>query len=477
MMEASDLLALLPFLVLLAAILLVLGLAAFRRGRRGATALALGGLALAFGSLFWAASGVPRRVTALLEVDSFSLFYMGIIIAAAFFVVLLGDGYLRRRGGPREEFLLLVLIATLGAAALVASSHFASLFLGLEVLSVSLYVLISYLRAEDRALEAGLKYLILTSTSSAFLLFGAALVYAVAGTLDFGALAVPRSAGGAFEDTLFHAGVALTLTGLGFKLAVAPFHLWTPDVYEGAPAPVTAFVATVSKGAVVALLLRYGGPAGLREQPGLYLALAAIAGVSMLAGNLLALFQENVKRLLAYSSIAHLGYVLVAFLAGGELGARAVGFYLVAYFITTLGALGVVGALSRGESDCDRLAEYRGLFWRRPALAAGFTASLLSLAGIPLTAGFIGKFTLLAAGVGSALWVLVFLLVAGSAVGIFYYLRLTVTLYLPADDTERDLPPPEAPGSLALALLFTALILLGIYPAPLFDVIDAAAGG
>jgi NADH-quinone oxidoreductase subunit N len=216
------------------------------------------------------------------------------------------------------------------------------------------------------SLEAGIKYLVLAAASAAFLLFGMALIYAQLGTLQFGQIAAMLISGLSYQKSLIYPGMALIITGIGFKLAVVPFHMWTPDVYEGAPAPVTAFVATVSKGGMVALLLRYFYETGAYRLHPVFVVFSIIAIASMIAGNLLALLQKNVKRILAYSSIAHLGYILVAFLAGGNRAAEAVTFYLVAYFITTLGAFGVVTVLSNGDRDADSLEDYEGLFWRRP---------------------------------------------------------------------------------------------------------------
>ena len=214
------------------------------------------------------------------------------------------------------------------------------------------------------------------------------------------------------------AGLAMILVGVGFKLALAPFHMWTPDVYQGAPAPATAFLATVSKGAVFAVLLRYFAALGAAESGSLRAVLTLIAILSMFVGNLLALMQANVKRILAYSSIAHSGYLLVALLAARAYAPLAASYYLLAYFVTTLGAWGVVAALSTQEGDADSLEDYRGLAWRRPWLGGALTAMLLSLAGIPLTAGFIGKFYLLTAGVAGRMWLLVIMLVINSAIGL-----------------------------------------------------------
>jgi len=475
-MTTDELLASLPFLVLGGAVVLVMLATAIRRHHLMALLLTLLGLAAAFGSLFTLHTGTgARRVTALLLVDDYALFFLGLILLASIAVVLLSFGYLEVLGGAREEYYLLLLLATLGSATLIASTHFASFFLGLEILSVSLYALIAYARGRPLSVEAGIKYLILAGTSSAFLLFGMALVYAELGTMEFGRIGSLISSGNKVPALLMM-GLTMVIVGIGFKLAVVPFHMWTPDVYQGSPAPATAFVATVSKGAMYALLLRFFTPMGIHAHWSLFLVFAIIAVASMVAGNLLALLQTNVKRILAYSSIAHLGYLLVPFLAGSVLGIRVAALYLATYFATTLGAFGVVTVLSGGDGDAENLDTYRGLGRERPWLAGVFAAMLLSLAGLPLTAGFVAKFFLVSSGVGAALWVLVVVLVVTSGIGVFYYLRVIAAMYLQ--------PRPEgAPGAAApsftwssgivLAVLALVLLWLGIYPSPLLQLIEA----
>ncbi|HZD03370.1 MAG TPA: NADH-quinone oxidoreductase subunit N, partial [Longimicrobiales bacterium] len=333
-MSPDALLALSPLLILSGTAVAVLLGTALGRSHRLAAAGTAGGLALALAAVPAASSASPGRVTALLSLDRFAYFYMGLVLSAGLAVCLLSYGYLEERKEDREEFYVLLILATLGAAVLVAGSHLASFFLGLELLTVSLYALIAYPHGGDgRPVEAGLKYLVLAAASSSFLLFGMALVYSRFGEMEFARIGASVAAAGAFRDAWILLGTAMILTGAGFKLAVVPFHMWTPDVYEGAPAPVTAFVATVSKGAVFALLLRYFAASGAYGSgPAMkVVGLAAIA--SMIAGNLLALLQDNVKRMLAYSSIAHLGYLLVAFLGGGSLAGEAATFYLLAYFV------------------------------------------------------------------------------------------------------------------------------------------------
>jgi NADH-quinone oxidoreductase subunit N len=472
-MTIDDLVALSPLLAIAAASVALMLVIAFHRDARAALVCALAGIALSFAMLPVAASKAPRQITTLLILDQYALFYLGLLFIAGFAVALLAHGYLGRLGGQLEEFYLVLLLATAGGAALVMSAHFVSFFLGLEILSVSLYVLIAYPRRSARGVEAGIKYLILAAASAAFLLFGMALIYAELGTMEFAQMA-SGTAGGDVRQELLLIGQAMIFVGVGFKLAVAPFHVWASDVYEGAPAPVTAFIATVSKGAVFALLVRYFANLGDEVVQPFFPALAAIAVASMFVGNLLALAQTNVKRILAYSSIAHMGYLLVAFLAGGSLGATAVAFYLVAYFVTNLIAFGVVTILS-GRREADEIEDYRGLFWRRPWLATTFLAALLSLGGIPLTAGFMGKFYVLMAGVESALWLLAIILVVNTMISFYYYLRVAFMMFRDAPEGEaaaiRPLPSLSFMGAATLALLMLLMVWIGVYPGPLVQTI------
>ena len=473
-MITSDLLALLPLLLIAASALAVmLGIAA-KRSPALAAGLTLAGLTAALLSVWVAAGVVPRQVTSLLLVDRYALFYMALIIVSAAVAAVLAYQYFEKHDGQREELYLLLLLASLGCAVLVASSHFASFILGLEVLSVSLYAMVAYLTDRKPALEAGIKYLILASASAAFLLFGTALIYAATGTLEFSKLRDVSLNGSPF---LLLSGIALTLTGIGFKLGVAPFHLWTPDVYQGTSPPVAAFVATTSKSAMVALLLRYFYLSGALRNYAVFLVLATIAVVSMCAGNFLALRQNNVKRILAYSSIAHFGYILVALLAGSSMATGAVAFYLVAYTVTLLATFGVVSVLSNSGRDAEDVEDYRGLFWRRPGIAGVFTVALLSMAGIPATMGFLGKFYILAAGANAAAWPLIVVLVLTSVAGLFYYLRIVVALF---EDPPEHAVPSQAlsrGGVLVLVALAVLVIWLGVYPSPLLDLIRTSLVG
>ena len=472
-MTSSLLRASLPLLIVAVTAVAVMLCIAIRRNHRLTAVISVIGLAMAFVSLWPASSVAPLQVTSLLVIDRYALLYMGFLLVAAMALILLAFPYMENRSEQKEEFYLLLILATLGSMILTASCHMASLFLGLELLSISLYALIAYPRTQALPLEAGIKYLVLAASSSAFLLFGLALLYIAEGNMDFRRMTPPApGSGGGFA---YLAGTVLVITGIGFKLAVVPFHLWTPDVYEGAPVPVTGFVATVSKAGVFAFLLRWLRTTG--SDP-VTLVLAIIAIASMLVGNLLALRQTNIKRLLAYSSIAHMGYFLVAAVVGGILGRTAATYYLAAYVTTILGAFGCLTVLSsatpREEQTFD---DIRGLFWRRPQIASVFTAMLLSLAGIPLTAGFLGKFYVLTAGASAAAWTLILVLIASSTIGLVYYLRVIVAMFTESEgsvEEDQRTMPGITPGIVLCVLVF-GLLLLGVYPGPLWNGIQSAA--
>jgi NADH-quinone oxidoreductase subunit N len=478
-MTYIDVYVLLPLIALAGSALTVMLQTAFYRCHFLSMLLALSGIAFSFAAMINVYPCLPHQVTALLIFDRYTFLYTGLILAASFVIVVLSYGYLEKHGGEQGEFYILMLLAVLGAVILINSGHFASLFLGLETLSVSLYALIAYDRSSSRGIEAGIKYLVLAAASAAFLLFGMALIYAELGTMSFHQIAGETLHA---RNVTILAGTAMIIVGAGFKLAVVPFHMWVSDVYEGAPVPVTAFIATVSKGAMFALILRYFSLVDARSDDALFLIFGLIAIASMFFGNILALLQNNVKRVLAYSSIAHLGYLLVAFLADRTLAFTAVTFYLTAYFITTLGAFGIITVLSEGQKEADSLEDYQGMASRRPWLTFVFIAMLLSLAGIPLTAGFIGKFYIVRAGAGSSLWLLVIILAINNAIGLFYYLRVIIALFRKsAIETAYEDTIAYTKISLTdrmvLSVLTLLLVWLGIYPALFIDLIRHFGSG
>jgi NADH-quinone oxidoreductase subunit N len=373
----------------------------------------------------------------------------------------LSHGYLLYQESEREEYFIILYTAVLGSLILAAASNFTTLFLGIETLSISLYILIAYRRSRRDSVEAAVKYLVLASLASSFILFGMGLIYLDTGALEFSRISlVLRSSD--YSSPLLLTGFGMMTLGIGFKLALVPFHMWTPDVYEGAPVPVTSFIATVSKGAVMAVLLRFFYVINGFRNHNFILMFTVIAVLTMFIGNLLAIRQKNLKRILAYSSISNMGYLLVSLLMGSREGIDAAVFYILSYFITTLGAFGVITLLSGRDNDADKLKDYTGLFWKRPWIAAVLTLSLLSLAGIPITTGFMAKFYLVFAGINSGLWILVISLIINSVIGLYYYLRVITTLFSPAD--EMALPAISFEGKLVLGFLGCSILWLGVNP-------------
>jgi NADH-quinone oxidoreductase subunit N len=490
-MTAPDLLVLLPAIITGYGAVVVLLAGAYWRNHSGVALLSLAVLAGAFLSIFAALPLAPRQVTPLLHVDAFALCYMGLFLLGAFGIAIFSHDYLRWARAGSEKYYGLLLLATLGMLVLAASSHFVSFFLALETLSVSLYALIGYALRRPTSLEASLKYLVLAGVALAFLLFGMALIYSQSGTMDFerlGRSLPPAPLGSSGLTALLPLGLGLILVGFGFKLAAVPFHTWAPDVYQGAPAPVSALVATGSKAAMFALLIRFASVAALRERASSLLLLEVLAILTMFGGNLLALLQHNIKRLLAYSSIAHMGYLLIPLLAGGAEAVSSIGFYFASYFIATIGAFGVISVLSAQGSELENLEDYRGLGSRRPGLAAVLGLTMLSLAGIPLTVGFIAKLYIFAAAARAGLWFLLVIGLLNSGLAAYYYLRVLAALYLlpptAAGEGERaatpsvgwpsvqvGLPAGRVVGSaIGLAVLALLTILFGIYPTPLIAV-------
>ncbi len=480
-MSKTDFLSIIPLFILTSSAILIMFSISIKRNHKLIYIITAASLIGDFIYLVMYNARVQWILEPLFIFDGFGVFNMGLILLTAVAVTMISYAYFEQREERKEEYYILLILATLGACTLVISKHFVSFFLGLEILSVSLYSMIAYLRTRPRSDEAGIKYLIMAAFSSAFLLFGMALVYATTGSMEFTVIADHLSKLPAMPLILI-AGFGLMIVGIGFKLSIVPFHMWAADVYEGAPAPVTAFIATISKGGMIALLVRFFIAIDGYRYESLIIIFTVIAIASMFVGNLLALRQRNVKRILAYSSIAHMGYIIVAFLAGGGIGVEAVVFYLVAYFITTVGAFGIVAMLSDKDHDAELMDDYHGLLWRRPWTAAAFAAMLLSLAGIPLTAGFVGKFYVVAAGVSTSLWLLVIMLAINSAIGLYYYIKIIAIMFesheLKAEDTQTRLQPTAyIVSGVTLSALVGLLLWVGIYPEWIMDVIRKYVNG
>ena len=466
-MTKNDFLGIVPLFILTSAAILIMFSISVKRNHKVIYAITLFSLLADFIYLVVYMGGLKWVIEPLFIIDGFGLFNFGLILVTSLVVAMISYAYFEQREERKEEYYILLILATLGAATMVISKHFVSLFLGLEILSVALYAMIAYLRKRPRSDEAGIKYLIMAAFSSAFLLFGMALVYSTTGTMEFSGIAKFLST---YDELplIMLAGFGMMVVGVGFKLSVVPFHMWAADVYEGAPAPVTAFIATVSKGGMMALLVRFFTQINGYHFPNLVLIFTVISMASMFVGNILALRQNNVKRILAYSSIAHIGYLLVAFLAGGALGIEAVNFYLVAYFVTSLGAFGILSTLSDKVEDAETMEDYRGLLWRRPFTAALLIGMMLSLAGIPITAGFVGKFYLVAAGVNAQEWLLVVTLAVNSVIGLFYYIKIIAIMFEHHEGEKEPAamlrPVSYIVSGVTMAILALLLLWLGAYP-------------
>jgi NADH-quinone oxidoreductase subunit N len=371
-----------------------------------------------------------------------------------------------------------MLLSAAGGVMMAMANDLVVLFLGLEVLSIALYVLAGYHLRRAESSESALKYFVLGAFSSAFLLYGIALVYGATGSTNLGAIAEFLEGNVLTEDGLLLAGFALLLVGLGFKVAAVPFHVWTPDVYQGAPTPVTAFMASASKAAGFAGILRVFVSTFDLYQDDWRPVLFVLATLTLLVGSVLAIVQDDVKRMLAYSSISHAGFVLVGVQAASDRGVSAALFYLLAYTFMVVGSFGVVTLVARRGDDDHRLETYRGLATRRPVLAFAFTVFLLAQAGVPFTSGFLAKFNVIGAAVDADSYALAILAMLAAAVSAYLYLRIVVTMYMSGEEgeepaaRERIAVPALARVSLAVALAVT--VLFGLLPGPAIDWADDA---
>lgn len=476
----EQLIPLAPVWIVSLTAVLVMLLIAWRRHHHLTGTVSVIGLNLALASVLWLAlreGASPASVTSLYMVDSYALAYMGMLLVGALACTTLSHAYIDSYRNNREELYLLLLIAVCGALLMVCSVHFASFFIGLELLSVPTYGLLAYTHERSRALEAGFKYMVLSATASAAMLMGMAFIYAFTGSLAFAEIGQNLTV--ALQNPLAVAGAGLLLMGMAFKLSLVPFHGWTPDVYQGAPAPMATFLASVSKVAMFAMVVRTLLMTALLAMTGVQKALTILAVLSIVIGNLLAVRQVNLKRLLGYSSIAHFGYAMVALVCLGVGSLASIGIYLLAYLLTTLGAFGVVTLMSSpyDGDEAETLADYRGMFWRRPVLTAVLTVMLLSLAGIPLTAGFIGKFFVVFAAVQSMNWWLAGVVILGSAIGLYYYLRVMVVMYMTPPDTPRIDAQGHwgnRAGGIMVLLVALLVLVLGIWPNPMVDLVSWA---
>jgi len=471
-----------PELVLVCGALVLLVAGTFLHRRRVGSAYAFftvltaGGALVSTGFLWRRVSGghgeASLAVADALVIDGFSVFMAVVICSAVVVGALLADDYLRREGLEGPEFYVLMLLSAAGGVIMAAANDLIVVFLGLEILSIALYVMAGYHRRRAESQEAAIKYFVLGAFSSAFFLYGVALTYGATGSTNLGAISrFLREQ--ILTEGVFLAGMAFLLVGLGFKVAAVPFHMWTPDVYEGSPSPVTGFMAAAAKAAGFAALLRIFfstfATSRLDWQPLVW----ALAVLSLAVGSVLAVVQTDVKRMLAYSSISHAGYVLIGLQAGTDQGIAGSLFYLLAYTFMVLGSFGVVTLVSRRGDAKHDLEDYRGLARRSPALALTFTVFLLAQAGVPFTSGFLAKFYVIGAAVESSSYALAIIAMIAAVVATFFYLRLIVVMYGGDDDDDKAVARVAVPATAALALGICLVFTIGVGFAPEF-VIDFA---
>ncbi|MEI6206949.1 MAG: NADH-quinone oxidoreductase subunit N [Desulfuromonadales bacterium] len=397
--------------------------------------------------------------------DNFATFFKVIFLVAAGLAVLISDQYMEREGCNHGELYPLILFAVVGMMLMASGTDLMTIFLGLEVMSVSLYVLAGFNRANQKSNEAGLKYFLLGAFSTGFLLYGMALLYGATGTTRIykiaailGQMTLPSA------NIMLVAGMLLMLTGFLFKVAAAPFHMWTPDVYEGAPTPVTAFMSAGPKAAGFAAALRILLIALPTLQVEWSQLLWIIAVLTMTVGNITALRQDNIKRMLAYSSIAHAGYCLVGFAAGNGIGTAGILFYMLSYAFMNIGAFAIVILIAKKGETNGNVMDFAGLGFKHPVLAVAMTVFLFSLAGMPPTAGFIGKFYLFSGAIQKGFIWLAIIGVLNSAASVYYYLRVMVFMYMKDPTEEFDWVRVTAPIALALLIAVAGSLIPGIVP-------------
>jgi NADH-quinone oxidoreductase subunit N len=409
--------------------------------------------------------------------DGFTVFFTLLFCTIGAFAVLLSWDYARRTQIDLAEYYALLLSAVLGMILMAATNDLITIFLGLELMSLSLYVLVGFRRSSLESNEAALKYFLLGAFASGFFLYGIALLYGATGTTNLARIAEFLAGSPLAANPLLVAGGLLLLTGFFFKAAAVPFHMWTPDAYEGAPTSVTAFMSVGAKAAAFAALVRVALRAFGGMPPDWLPAVSAVAVLTMTVGNVTALLQNNLKRMLAYSSIAHAGYVLVAVAAGGPRGGSAALFYLAVYSFMNLGAFGALTLLGRGRQERVLLADVAGLGFREPLLGLALTVFLISLGGIPPTAGFMGKVYVFGTALQAGLVPLVIVGVLNSVISVYYYLRVTVAMYMEEPRGEAAPISWAAPGRIALALSVIAVIWFGIQSGWLLDQAQRAVLG
>jgi NADH-quinone oxidoreductase subunit N len=456
----------LPELTLTVFGLVILIIEAFRRKGSGALFsgwLCLLGSAVALSMTLGLWGQKLEIFSGLYTIDNFGTFFKVVFLLILALVAVMSFRYVRREELPGEYYALLM-FGTLGMMTMVSSNHFITIFIGLEVMSLAIYVLCGLMRGTDRSIEASLKYFLLGAFATGFLLYGIALIFASTGILDLVQLKGYVASPGFKPSPMFIVAIGLLIVGFGFKIASVPFHMWTPDVYEGAPTSVTAYMATGVKAAAFGAFLRVFYTALIPFVSDWSAILWFLAVLTMTVGNLIALVQDNIKRLLAYSSIAHAGYIMVAFVTGDRILSSSILFYLAVYAFMNIGAFTVVILLGRKGEENEDIDSYAGLAVRHPFIALCMSIFLLSLTGIPPLAGFAGKFYVFSAAVKANFYWLAVIGVLNSAVAAYYYLRVLMYMYFREPIKEIGKPDFSAAYVVVILLSIAALLYMGIFP-------------
>ncbi len=461
-----------PFLVVTGTALgmLLLDLCLSPRRQVWLALMGLGGILVTMVILLRDFGQGDRVVAEMLILDDLSRFFHLVFLLVAAITIMVSIRYVEREGFHPGEYYALIVFATVGMMVMASAADLIMVFLGLETLSIPLYVLAGFLRDRISSNESGLKYLLLGAFASAFLLYGIAFLYGATGSTRLAKVAAHLSRGAGWENPLAVLGAGLLVVGLAFKVAAVPFHMWLPDVYEGAPTPVTAFMIAGTKAAAFSALLRALGAAFMPLPVAWVAPLWVLALLTMGVGNIAALTQHSIKRMLAYSSIAHAGYLLVAFVAGTSQGLSSILFYVVVYAFMNLGAFAVIIAVARQGEETPTLSAYAGLAYRHPALAFCMAVFMFSLAGLPPTGGFMGKFYILSAAVAADYVGLTVVAVVCSLISVFFYLRVVVMMYMEGPRAGGPRPRLSPAMLITLTLSVAATLQLGILPARVWDV-------
>ena len=471
--------AILPQLIIAFGITLALLLVAWKRSQRTIALFTFFILLMALLANISLFSQPEIKVTQLLKVDGHGTFSFSLILISALTVLRMSHCFLKTSLEVHDEYYILLLLLVLGAGVLVVSDHFASLFLGFELLSISLVGLVGYHRDNQYSVESGFKYLILSATASSFMLLGIAFIYSVVGDMSFNVTLSDELFEQQGLGLFFQLGLLLFVSGIAFKLSIAPFHFWTPDVYQGAPTPVTVLMATISKIAMFVVLLKCIIAQQYLLLENFQMFLISFAIISMLLGNMMALKQDNLKRLLAYSSIAHMGYLLIVIIVTSEQSLaftwQSSLFYLAAYTVANLSVFLVISLIQQhnirsGSQEDITLEDLKGLFWRAPSYGLLMIFGVLSLAGIPLTMGFIGKFYILSQATIANAWWLIAMLIIGSGIGLAYYLPMIFNVF--SDVAVIDPKDKKIKSHLIEKILVYSLITVGLVLGILPDTVN-----